>query len=212
MIVWDKDRAVRELKRRLSDAKRFRAQFESNWEEAERALFNTRGDTSTPDARYSFESDVELAMNDVDSSNESIGVNYLFKNYRFIHSQLSANPPTVVARPTSSDPDDRRRADAADRLIRHAIRSELMQENTDRASGKTLLYGTGWMKTFFNPHTGDIVGRDKETGEFELEGAISIYSPSTWNVWADPDATMAKEIRYVFERKTLPLEEAIMMW
>ena len=212
MILWDNDKAELELKRRLTGSKTFRKIFESDWEDSERSLYNTKGAENAPDAGLSFDSELDLGLGDIDSGNQTVGVNYMFKNYRFIHSQLSANPPTVVARPTTSDPADRRKADAADRLIRHAIRAESMQENVDRSSGKTLLYGTGWMKTFWNPHKGDIVGRDEKTGEFTLEGKIDIYSPSTWDVWIDPDARVSEDIRYIFERRTIPLDEAVMMW
>jgi hypothetical protein len=211
-IIWDAVRAKRELDRRLRNSKKYRGRFESQWEENERVLFNTQGRDDVTDARYSFTSDLELGIGDIDSSNDTTGVNYLFKNFRFIHAQMSANPPTVVPSPTSSDPGDRQKADAADRLIRHAIRAENMQEKVDQASAKTLLYGTGWMKTVFDSNKGDIVGRDAKTGEFTLEGKIDIYSPNTWDVWTDPNAHNAMDMEYVFERKLLPLEEAIMMF
>jgi hypothetical protein len=210
--IWSPEEAELELKRRLKNAKQFRMRYESAWEESERALFNTRGRDDVPDARYSFESDLDLGIGDVDSSNQTTGVNYLFRNFRYIHAQMSANPPTVMARPTSTDPSDRSKADAADRLVRHAIRAENMQEKIDLASAKCLLYGTGYMKAMFDPHQGDIVSRDEETGEFELEGKIDIYAPSTWDVWLDPDSRVWDDVRYVFEKKTMPLDEALFLF
>jgi len=210
--VWSPEEAEKELKRRLSNARRFRMRYESAWEQSERALFNTQGRDSLPDARYSFESDLDLNIGDVDSSNDTTGVNYLFRNFRYIHAQMSANPPSVMARPTSTDPSDRAKADAADRLVRHAIRAENMQEKIDLASAKTLLYGTGFMKVMFDPHQGDIIDRDPETGEFELEGKIDIYAPSTWDIWVDPDARVWSDARFVFERRVMPLEEAIFLF
>lgn len=211
MRPWSAAEAEKELKRRLTNAKRYRERFEAAWENNERSLYNVSG-IDSPNVKYSFESELDLSLGEVDSGNDSVGINYLFKNFRFIHAQLSANPPTVLARPTSTDTDDRRKADAADRLIRHAIRAEKMQEKVDQASAKTLLYGTGWMKTLHNPNAGDIVGRDDETGEFELEGKIEVYTPSTWDVWIDPNADSWENVRFVFERKRIALEEALMLW
>lgn len=212
LVIWSESEAQKKLYRQLLDAKRFRGNFEDLWEQNERQLFNTSGMISNPQARYSFDSAMDLELAEPDNSEMSTGVNYLFKNFRFIHAQLSANPPTVIAKPTSTDPSDREKADAADRLIRHAIRSEQLQEKFDLASEKTLLYGTGWLKSRFNPHKGDIVDRDEETGEFELEGEIEIYSPSTWDMWCDPHARTWSEVRYVFERIRMPLEQAIFLF
>lgn len=212
VVWWSQDQAQKELERRLRFAKRYRRRFEYQWEQNEQVVYNTRGYSATPQARYSFESDLELGLGDVDSGSGEIGINYTFKHLRFLHAQLSANPPTVVARPTSSDNDDRRRADAADRLVRHAIRQYELQEVFDKASLHTVLYGTGWVKTSWNPDLGEIDDFDPESGEISMEGDIEVKPVSTWNVFVDPDAHEWKDCRYVFQRTLLPLEEAQFRW
>lgn len=208
-LVWDEKRASAELKRRLKNAKTYRKSFENSWSQNERSLVSVTGDSLQSNMTYTIESSAEIGLGDADSGNHTIGVNYVFKNYRFIHAQLSANPPTVLARPTSADPSDRAKASAADRLVRHAIRTEKLQEKQDITSSKTLLYGNGWLKTWFDPNQGDFADFDPNTGEFDLEGKVAIYSPSTWDVWIDPDATCWDEVRYIFERKIIPLDEAM---
>jgi hypothetical protein len=91
-------------------------------------------------------------------------------------------------RPTSSDQEDHRRADAADRTVRYMVRQYLMQENFDNLTLNTLVYGTGVIKTIWDPTKGDIVEFNKESGELTLEGDISIGVPFIWNIFLDPDA------------------------
>jgi hypothetical protein len=144
IVTWNTpEQAKAELEQRLQYAVDDRRDRQYRWEENERILFNTRGGSSvSANLSYSYDSDVP-AVDGVDQSNSNIGTNYTFKNLRFIHAQLSANPPTVLPRPTSNDPDDRRKADAADRLVRYAMRQYKMQENVDQVSLNTLTYGTG---------------------------------------------------------------------
>ena len=209
IVIWTPEQASQELHKRLAFCIDSRKTFEYQWEENERTVFNTKGRPSQPNVSVSFESEVQLGISDVDGSNPNVGVNYAFKNTRLIHSQLSANPPTVVTRPTSNDPSDRRKADAADRLIRFAIRKYQMQETFDRTSLNTLIYGTGIVKTIWDPEKGDIVDFDETNGELTMEGDIDFTVPSPWDIYIDPDATSIDEIKYVFERIHMPYEEAL---
>jgi len=209
IVIWTPEQASQELHKRLAFCIDSRKTFEYQWEENERTVFNTKGRPSQPNVSVSFESEVQLGISDVDGSNPNVGVNYAFKNTRLIHSQLSANPPTVVTRPTSNDPSDRRKADAADRLIRFAIRKYQMQETFDRTSLNTLIYGTGIVKTIWDPEKGDIVDFDETSGELTMEGDIDFTVPSPWDIYIDPDATSIDEIKYVFERIHMPYEEAL---
>lgn len=209
LIIWDEKTAQQELHKRLTYAQEARKQHEYQWEENERTTFNTRAMGSTPGVSVSFESEAELGVSDIDGTNNNVGVNYTFKNLRLIHSQLSANPPTVVARPTSNDPSDRRKADAADRLIRFAVRKYKMQELFDRVSLNTLVYGTGIIKTIWDTEKGDIVDIDETSGELTMEGDIDFTVPTPWDIFMDPDATCLDEVKYVFERIYMPYEEAI---
>lgn len=200
VITWSAEDAKRELSKRLSYARTVRQQFEREWSACEQTLFNTRGSSATPTGD-------EAVGGDVDGQSLSYGINYAFKNYRFIHSQLSANPPTVVARPTSNDPQDRRKADAADRLIRYAIRQYSLQEMVDLTSANCLQYGTGFLKTVWDPDRGEILDIDEE-GNLTMEGEMAITCPSPWDIWLDPDASVWSEVKYVFERIVMPFEEA----
>jgi hypothetical protein len=207
--IWTPQKAKKTLQERLMYCYDARKDTEYQWEENERTVYNTRGKSFTPDLSITFESEVELGITDVDQSNTDIGVNYTFKNLRFIQSQLSANPPSVISRPTSNDLEDRRKADAADRLIRFAIRQYGMQEKFDRCSLNTLLYGTGFIKTMWDGDSGEILELDEESGELTMEGDISIEVPNPWDIYLDPDGTEWKDVRYIFQRMTLPWEEAI---
>lgn len=142
----------------------------------------------------------------------STGVNYSFKNVRFIHAQMSANPPTSIPRPSTSDPEDRRRARAADRVMRYALRQYNLQEKFDQSNLQTLLAGTGFLKTTWDPHKGDIVGISKKTGRLRMEGDLVVKCVDTRRVYLDPDAEAWDEVRYVFEEITVPYEEAIHRW
>lgn len=208
LVTWDAATAQKELRKRLDFARDSRSRFESRWEENERTVYSTSGFNNNPFVNDSFESDVDWGREDVDNSTGTIQVNYAFKNLRFIHAQLSANPPSVVVRPTSNDQEDRRKADAADRLVRYALRQYKLQEMVDRASLNCLVYGTGYMKTVWNSHKGDIIEMNEEDGSLVLEGDIDVTVPSAWNIFVDPDAQSWEEVRYVFERILLPYDEA----
>lgn len=193
------------LVKRLDWAKEHRKKFERQWLANGQLLDNASGSMAM-DATLSFDNAAELG-----SMGESaeIGVNYTFKFTRFIHSQLSANPPSVITSPTSSDPKDKRSADAADRILRHIRRDKNVQEVVDQATLKALKKSIGWVKVFWDPDKGDIFDFNDETREVTMEGDIDIYSPATEDVWIDPDATRWSEVKYTFERILLSEEEAL---
>lgn len=209
--VWSEDRSKKEMKKRLQYAEMARQPQEPQWQENEKTIYTNRGSNNSPSASVSFETESELGMTDVDGSESDIGANYAFKNLRLIHSQLSANPPSVVARPTSNDLEDRRRADAADRLIRYAVRKYKLQEVVDQCTFNVLLYGSGFIKTLWDAEKGDPTDVDDE-GTITCEGDISIKNVSPWRLFLDPDATCWEEVRYVFEEVILPYEEAVYLF
>ena len=212
IVIWDEKKAKQELKKRLDTAIKYRTRWDKIWENNEQLVYNTRGFNQMPNARFSFTNDFEFGVSDIDEGEGEVGINYTFKHVRFIHAQLSANPPSVLARPTSSDPTDRSKADAADRLNRHALRAYKMQENIDLVSLDTVVYGTGFMKTVWDTNLGDIVEFDEESGEVQLEGDISCIPVSPKRMYLDPDAKRWDEVRYTFEEIIMPLEEAIFRW
>lgn len=207
LVEWTKDETTKELLQRLSNAKDQRKELTYTWQNNERAVYNTKGGTT-------LSSDVSVSL-DSGNSNENlgdsqsdIGTNFVFKNLRFIHAQLSANPPSVVPRPTSNDPDDRRRADAADRLVRFAMRQYDMMEKIDSTSLNCLVYGSGFVKVMWDNSAGDVTDFNEETGEMTMEGDISITVPNPWDIMLDPEATRWDEVRFVFERIYMPYEQA----
>jgi hypothetical protein len=205
-------RSPEQLKKKLNEqlewSKHHRRDFENQWRSNGQILDNASGAMGI-DTTFSFDSAAEFNPGAVDSSNDEIGINYAFKFTRFIHSQLSANPPSVITSPTSSDPNDKRSADAADRILRHIRRDKNLQEVIDQATLKTLKKSIGWVKVFWNPDKGDIFDFNEETSEIVMEGDLDIYSPATEDVWIDPDATRWDEVKYTFERIRLTEEEAL---
>src|SRR5690606_19818009 len=111
-----------------------------------------------------------------------------------------------------NDPGDRRKADAADRLVRHGLRTYQLQEYVDLASRDCLLYGSGFLKMIWDSTKGEIAEFDEETGEIVLTGDISISVPNPRRIFLDPDAETWSDVRYVFERVLMPYEEACMRW
>lgn len=206
IIPWTEETAKIELKKRLDYSRQARQTLENTWIDNERTIYFQYG--KSPSA----ESSNFLATEEIDSADSDMAVSFAFKNLRFLHAQLSANPPTVIPSPTSNDQDDRRKADAADRLVHHALRAYTMQENVDQASLNTLLYGTGFLKTVWDSNRGEPLEFDPETGELVLEGDIGISIPSPWKMLLDPDCTTWKECRYVFEEHVVPFEEAVFRW
>ena len=211
IVVWSPRETKKILNDRLKDAIEDRRFLEYKWQHNERITFNTTGEGIGDNINYAIDSTTTKATG-VNQSEDQVGINYNFKNFRLIHAQLSANPPSVVPRPTSNDPDDRRKADAADRLVRFGLREYQLQEIVDSASGYAILYGTGFTKTVWNPEKGDLLEVDEETGELTHDGDFDISVPNIWDILVDPDARRWTDVRYIFERVTIPWEEALYRW
>lgn len=214
ITIWTPEQAKRELSQRFQHAQEAKLRFEAEFRANEQTVYNTRGDnTEGAQLSVSFESRGELgAYPGVDNTVTNIGVNYVFKNLRLIHSQLSANPPTVVARPTSNDLNDRRKADAADRIVRYSVRKYGIPEYFDQLTLHMLIYGTGFIKLQFDPNAGDPLEFNEATGELLMDGDMKVTVPSPWDVYIDPDAQTWGEVRYLFERTFVPYEQACFLW
>lgn len=202
--TWSPEETKQQLQQRLRDSRAQRIDFERRWQDNERTVYGNTGTELYNSVNLGF----DYFSGPDQGTNQKISINYVFKNVRFIHAQLSANPPSVIPRPTSNDPDDRRKADAADRLIRYAMREYNLQEVIDRASLNTILYGVGFTKTRWNPNKGELLDTNIETGDVVMEGDFQISVPNVWNVYIDPDAECWDDVRYVFERQVIPFEEA----
>ena len=212
VFQWSEKYAKEHLKKITLDCMDYRRKFEKQWIKNESTVYYHDGMLSNGDIEGAAVNINDLASYiDLDDPG-SIGVNYTFKNLRFLAAQMSANPPTVIVRPTSSDTEDRRKADAADRLVRHAIRKYKMQRRVDQAVGQTLLYGTGWMKTLWDKDGGVMTDINTRTGELKMSGDILIEATSTWDIFLDPLAKEWSQVRYVIERKWMSKEEARMRY
>lgn len=209
VISWNETTAKAILSKKLTFARKARAMQEADWRINETAVFNASA--SFEGGVVTVDSGLFPQQAPADNATQGITVNYIMKNIRFIHAQMSANPPSTVPKPNSSDPEDRRAADAADKVCRYAMRQYGIQDYQDRVTLMTLVYGTAISKVFWNPSIGDIaaVGQD---GEIEMEGDHSFSLPSIWNVFPDPDASEWGKVQYVFERTLLSYEEACAMF
>ena len=209
--VWQTpDQQKNELLRRLRNSQQARLDIERGWREAERIIFTIQNVDETGAEKVALGDGT--GVDDAFVSQPRISINTTFKNYRFLHSQMSANPPSVVCRPTSGDVKDRRAADAADRLIHHFLRQYKLQEQFDRCSGHALLYGIGFLKTMWNPDKGEVLDFDEQTQQVECEGDLDVCVPLPWNVYPDPDAETWDGVRFVFEKMHIPYEEACHMF
>lgn len=213
VTIWDDDKTKQEVSKRFQYSSRDRVNMEVRWKRNESILFSTSNMYNFMNMGQSLDYSISQALSaGVDQSNTDVNVAYTFKNLRFIHAQMSANPPSVAMRPTTSDQEDHRKADAADRVVRWAIRHYKMQERVDQLSLHALLYGTGFIKTVWDSTRGDILNFDKESGEITLEGDISINVPFLWNIYLDPDARSWDDCKYVFEKLYMDYDEAKARW
>ena len=206
--VWTKEEGKAELQKRLTAAKKARAYLEQQWAQNERAVFAT---SSNPN--YYGEEGLPWADEaDEGGRQNSLTTSYVLKNVRFLHSQMSANPPSTVARPNSADPEDRRSADAADRLLRYGLRKYKKQNHQDLVNLFVLVYGTGIGKTVFNPNSGMPIAFDEEKNAIEYEGDFENTEPHPRKMFLDPDAKDPTDVQWVIEQIDVPLDKAIMLF
>lgn len=206
---WSQEDARRELPKRLKDALTARSQREPDWRRNETMLFmpNSVGNGSDQ-VTVSYDSLAQLSTGDLDAGESWLSINYAFKYLRYIHSQMAANPPSVMPLPTSSDYKDRRAADVADDLVNYARRRYKMQEQVDLTSLQTLVYGTGVLRECWDPSAGDILRVSRKTRKLVMTGDIRARPVLIWDFAVDHTARAEDDIRYVFERHVLSVEEA----
>ncbi len=208
---WSNDDAKKILRKRLEGAKKYRALSEQQMLNNYRVV-NNAVNSSNEAISISFSAAIDLPSVVEDQADSEIGTNLIFKYLRFIHSQMSANPPSVAAKATTTDPEDRRKADAADRIARHLQRVLDLQEVVDQQTLQTLTYCIGWIKGVWNPDKGEVSQFDESTNEIVMSGDLEVYSPDSGDVWVDPDARALTDIKYIFECIRMSLEEAIFLF
>jgi hypothetical protein len=212
VLSWTKEEWKSNLKKRLHTAKRFRGQFERVWRENEKILFTDIG--QYPDQIVVTEENLlRFDTGESEVGADQLGINYAWKYLRFLHSQMSANPPSVLVRPATTDVDDRRSADAADRIAGHLRRTLRTQEVFDACNLNALTYGNGFIKTVWDPNGGEEpIDFIKETNEIIMPGDFLMYAPDIWNIWFDQGAEVNRDVRFCFEKHEVPIEEAQNFW
>lgn len=207
---WDNATAAKELTKLLKKDKKYRKQFESTWLYNETTIYtpyiqDDGGGKTNSDIQYA---EVYDALTDGFSTSSDMGINYAFKYHRFIHAQMSANPPSVIPQPNSMEYDDRRSAEVADAFIHYGRKKHKLQEMIDLLSLQPLTYGTGFIKSIYDPFAGDkAIDFDEETGAITMEGDIQIKPCLIWHIWIDSDADIWDDVKHVFQRYYKPYEE-----
>ncbi len=212
IITWDKDKTKEEVGKRYKNASEYRSYLEDRWIRNERSVYSQAPSANLNYLEGTIDGSYYAGMSGVDNSDTTMNVSYTFKNVRFIHAQMSSNPPAVAMRPTSSDQSDHRKADAADMISRWAMRAYKLQEKSDQRNLHTLVYGTGFMKSVWDSTKGDPIEFDPTTNEMKLEGDITITVPFIWNIYIDPDAKSWDEVKYIMEKVYMDYEEACARW
>ena len=220
--AWNDADTKREVSKRFAQAQQARRRLEDQWDRNEAAAFGPDGVTASSGIVDSMGNPLSTSTGDDGdgyTAVERTNVSYTFKNLRFLHSQMSANPPTCAMRPTSSDQEDARKADAADRTSRWNIRKYQLQENTDKWTLNALTYGLGAIKTVWDSTLGDIIEFEEKSGELKLEGDISVSVPHTRNLFIDADArtcSAAPEspngIKWIIEKIYMDWDLACAKW
>jgi hypothetical protein len=208
VISWDGNTAKKELSKRLREATEYRDNFTYYWEKNEQLMFDSEGSNQSVNQSSSPEFGTYIENSGLDSAQVTQNSAYAFKNLHYIHSQMSANPPSVLAEPTTSDPDDRLSAMAADRLVSHGRTTYNLTDKVDLLSLNTLTYGTGYLKQVWDSGLGEIIDVD-DGGNLTLEGDINIKIPSVWDIFLDQHAESYEEVRYIFQRMFIPLDTAL---
>lgn len=210
--IWDEDTAKQELKSRLDRAKKYRYNFEARWLANEAILYQEQRE------RIATTNDVDLvelsASSDMeyDSPNSNISINYAFKYLRFLHAQMSANPPSVVPKPVSQDYEDRQASKAADDLIHYSRKEYELQEKQDLTTLETLTYGTGILRPKWDVYKGELISVNKEEGTVTMTGDIDVSPVRIWDFWLDPTAATQDKIRFVFQRFEVSIAEACILF
>ena len=222
LTPWNQEQTKQEVMKRFRQATQSRRRLEDQWDRNEVAAFGFDSMGGMSLLVDSMGNPLSTAGSGDDpgyGATERTNVSYTFKNLRFLHSQMSANPPTVAMRPASSDQEDTRKADAADRVSRYNVRKYQLQENTDKWTLNALTYGLGGLKTVWDSTLGDIIEFDEEAGTLRLEGDVSVSVPHTRNIFIDADARscgIAPEtpngIKHVIERIYMDFDLACAKW
>ena len=207
--TWSQAEASKELLKRLTLAKKHRTKLEDEWRRNEEVIYGTEYRSPATSDPTDFLTGLSMESG---APSSSIKMNYALKYIRFIHAQMSANPPSAIPKPTSDDVNDRRSATIADHLIQHGIREHNIQEEYDLVALDSQVYGTGWVRSWFNPLLGPIYDVNEETKDVVMEGDNEVKRIDIRDVWIDAAATKWGDTRFVFIKHRMSIEQACYMW
>jgi len=206
---WQKPQA--ELSKRLQAAIKARAKYEQEWLSNEATVFATRNGYygGAPGGYAMLASGTSAA----EASEESgdLYLNFVSRDIRYTHSLISSNPPVVAPKALTNDPTDTRAAEVADNLVHYGVRAYGINEKKDLVALQTLVLGSGFFKSFWNPELGDPIAVDGD-GKITMQGDYDLQACNTWDIYPDPEAKSWDAVRYVFQRHHLPLEQALHMF
>ena len=124
---WNRDDWKRNMNRRLSASQKSRKSLEPQWERNEEALYNASGGSIVSESG-SLEATLGLVESANDGAAEQIAINNILKYIRFLHAQMSANPPSVMVAQVGKEMSDAAKAEAADQATRWGRRQFQIQE------------------------------------------------------------------------------------
>lgn len=210
VISWTPEEAEQHLKKRFEKASKYRREkFESQWKTNESLLFGVG--KGPIDATLSFNSLSEVFASDSIAGGDTRGVHIpqVMRNLRILHSQLSANPPTVLAEALSNELEDQHASKVANSLVDYGRYKYKWQEKIDLVTLACQVYGTGFGKCVFDGTRGDLLRYNEADDTVEMTGDMLVKSVLIWNMFIDPDAEVWEDVRYVFERIMLSYDEAV---
>lgn len=143
---------------------------------------------------------------------EFVEIAYVFKDLRFLHAELSSNPPSVQATPLSSDLDARSAARAADQTAHWMLRRYQLQEIYDLSALDCLVYGTAITETVFDHELGEVSEFNKGTGEITMTGDISVSRVSPWDFYPAPRTTSRLALPWAFKRFRISVDAFLSRW
>lgn len=208
-IASDK-KAKKKLRDRYYNAKRDRRRFEEEWNSNELALYDVG--TEGSELRYGDSEPLVSGDTDMEAAQEKdaffLGINPIIRNKALLHSQLCSNPPVCTAAPRSSEPKDMDAAVSAEMVLSYGRKRYNLIDSIALVTNNTFDYGTGFLKNIYEATAGEILDTSEE-GYLIMSGDSQFTVPRVWDIFVDPNARKWDEVRYLFERLEMPLDEAI---
>lgn len=204
VVSWSPEQFEARMRDRIYGCREHRRRWEAQWSINHQAVFNRD---------YSYNDDlIEIGNSEddlnVDSTIIELKSSYIRRYVRVRHGMLMSYPPVAEATPASAELNDRQSAEAADKILQHAMRHHKISRVLSKTLNSTLTYSVGWVKSFWDPFAGEVKDFNKVTGAIQLKGEMSVKQVPTRDIWMDPLAKHWEDVRYVYQRIWMTLEEA----